>query len=127
MNRDRLKSLLVCADAAALAAEVTFWRDTLGFEVEYDLGALIGVRDLGTRVVLATPGALDAAPVAVSQGAVLLLEVQDAESSRRGLSSRLASEPGPLREFGTATFFELVTPAQHRVWLISYPGGSERS
>ncbi len=121
MNRDRLKPLLVCRDAEALADEVRFWRDTLGFEVEYDLGNLVSLRDLGTRLVLATPRALDAAPASPSAGVVLLLEVADASETRRGMASRLEHPPGPVRELGVAAFFELATPSGHAVWLISYP------
>lgn len=129
-EHDRLRPLFV-VPAERLADEIAFWRDVLGFEVEFSLpsddgtGAYTTLRDGPVRVVLSTPRARSSVPVEPTTGALLLLETPDPVALRavfaRRLPPDLAPSLGPLQEDSGAVFFELCDPAGHRIWFIRYP------
>ncbi len=115
---DRLRLLIVC-EPAGLAELAAFYRDVLGFEIEHDSGAVVGVRDGPTRLLLAAAGGVPHVPTEPTRGAVIVLCTQDVEGARRGLAARYHGPLGPiLHSGGGARHFELRDPAGHCVWIM---------
>ncbi|MGB0592275.1 MAG: VOC family protein [Myxococcota bacterium] len=121
MSSDRLRVLLTCA-AVDIEAIATFYGEALGFEVEHrradESGELIGLRRDGTRVLLATPGAMGVGASEPTKGATLILMHPDVAAHRRALEARFSGLLGPLREMGGGRFYVITDPAGNAVWIM---------
>ena len=118
---DRLRVLLTC-EAAQLEASVAFYCDTLGFEREYerldDAGTLAGLRQDGTRILLATPGAFGLVGQPPAQGVTLVLMHPDVAAHREAIGVRYEGPIGPLQSLGGGHFYALEDPAGNPVWIM---------
>lgn len=118
---DRLRVLLTF-EAAVFEAAVTFYCEVLSFEVEYrraeDTATLVGLRLDGTRLILATPGALGIGPPAPTSDATVILMHPDVSAHRGALTARYDGALGPVRAMGDGAFYELQDPGGNRVWIM---------
>jgi len=121
---DRLRVLLTC-DPSAVEAVASFYCKALGFETEYrqrdGAATLVGLRLDGTRLLLATPGALGVAPDSPTTEATVILMRPDVAAHRRAVSARFEGTLGPIRTLGDGAFYELIDPGGNRVWIMQVP------
>lgn len=120
-SSDRLRILLTC-DPSHFDEVAAFYCDALGFECEHrredPSGQLVGLRRDGTRVLLATPGALGVGAPEPTKAATIILMHPDAAAHRRALEARFQGPLGPLREMGGGSFYALSDPAGNAVWIM---------
>jgi predicted enzyme related to lactoylglutathione lyase len=121
VSSDRLRVLLTCAPSQ-FEAVASFYGEALGFEVEHrrtdESGQLAGLRRDGTRVLLATPGAMGIGASEPTKAATLILMHPDVAAHRRALEARFSGQLGPLREMGDGRFYAIDDPAGNAVWIM---------
>lgn len=121
LEGDRLRVLLTC-EPAVFEAAVSFYCQALGFEIEYrrtdEAAVLVGLRLDGTRLLLATPGALGIVSPSPTTDATVILMHPDVTAHRRALEARFDGALGPVRAMGDGAFYELLDPGGNRVWIM---------
>ncbi len=118
---DGLRLLLTC-EAERFEAVLAFYCEVLGFEREHQVsdasGHFAGLKRDGSRLLIATPGAMEVGAASPTSHAKLILMHQDVVAHRQVLEARYEGEVGAIREIGKGRFYALEDPAGNSVWIM---------